>query len=282
MKNFKHLETIKAINEQIDSLDKEICSLLAMPVGRGTLVQVRKELINEGNKLKANLEELAKKFASLQEEYDEQQARQVSTDGSATEQESEETLQKQLSQEMENIQQLQAKIHEHNEQINELMEKQGQKKIENSSQSQLSAEEMYEIGKENYKKENYSEAVKWYRKAAEQGYAIAQTDLADMYVIGKGVSQDDSEAVKWYRKAAEQGYAIAQFNLAKRYHFGEGVPKDASEAVKWLRKAAEQGNASAQNNLLDVSKWKRRSTRLCRSGKMVSESRRTRRCSGTI
>ena len=184
MKNFKHLETIEGINEQIDSLDKEISSLLAMPVGRGTLVQVRKELVNEGNKLKANLEELAKKFASLQEEYDEQQARQVSTDSSATEQESVETLQKQLSQEMENVQQLQAKIHEHKELINELMEKQGQKKIENSCQSQLSAEEMCEIGKENYKKKNYSEAIKWYRKAAEQGYAAAQYKLDEMFFLG--------------------------------------------------------------------------------------------------
>ena len=212
MKNFKHLETIEGINEQIDSLDKEISSLLAMPVGRGTLIQVRKELINECNKLKANLEKLAKKFASLQEEYDEQQARQVSTDSSATEQESVETLQKQLSQELENVQQLQAKIHEHKELINELMEKKGQKKIENSCQSQLSAEELYEIGEENYKKENYSEAVKWFRKAAEQGYAIAQTDLADMCVIGKGISQDNSEAVKWYCKAATQGHARAQNN----------------------------------------------------------------------
>ena len=243
MKNFKHLETIEGINEQIDSLDKEISSLFAMPVGRGTLIPVRKELINECNKLKANLEELAKKFASLQEEYDEQQVRQVSTDSSATEQESVETLQKQLSQELENVQQLQAKIHEHKELINELMEKQGQKKIENSCQSQLSAEEMYEIGKENYKKKNYSEAVKWFRKAAEQGYAEAQTNLGDMYRKGKGVPQDDSEAIKWYLKATEQGHARAQNNLGVMYKNGYGISQDDSEAVKWFRKVAEQGYA---------------------------------------
>ena len=165
MKNFKHLETIKAINEQIDSLDKEICSLLAMPVGRGTLVQVRKELINEGNKLKANLEELAKKFASLQEEYDEQQARQVSTDGSATEQESEETLQKQLSQEMENAQQLRAQIHELDDQNNELVEILKEKEAQIAkgeaviASLQLTLEKqkkrnMKRVGKRKKKKEN--------------------------------------------------------------------------------------------------------------------------------
>ena len=34
-----------------------------------------------------------------------------------------------------------------------------------------------------------------------------------MYRNGQGVTQDNAEAVKWYRKAAEQGYAAAQFNL---------------------------------------------------------------------
>jgi TPR repeat protein len=55
-----------------------------------------------------------------------------------------------------------------------------------------------------------AEALKWWRKAAEQGDATAQTNLgfmydSFMYDIGRGVPQDDAEALKWYRKAAEQG-----------------------------------------------------------------------------
>ena len=83
MENFKHLDTIERIHEQIDSLDKEINSLksLAMPqIGKDALTQVRRELENEGNKLKTNLHELAKKLASLQMEYDERLTRQVSAD----------------------------------------------------------------------------------------------------------------------------------------------------------------------------------------------------------
>lgn len=34
-----------------------------------------------------------------------------------------------------------------------------------------------------------------------------------MYRDGRGVLQSDTEAVKWYRKAAEQGDADAQNNL---------------------------------------------------------------------
>ena len=54
------------------------------------------------------------------------------------------------------------------------------------------------------------EAVKWYRKAAEQGNATAQTFLGGCYANGRGVSEDMAEAVKWWRRAAGQGHAQAK------------------------------------------------------------------------
>ena len=97
--------------------------------------------------------------------------------------------------------------------------------------------------------QDYTEAVKWYRKAAEQGNATAQNNLGNRYYYGEGVTQDYAEAVKWYRKAAEQGNAQAQCNLGYCYSNGEGVTQDYAEAVKWYRKAVEQGHVIAQNNL---------------------------------
>ena len=47
-----------------------------------------------------------------------------------------------------------------------------------------------------------------------------------MYALGEGVPENDTEAVKWFRKAAEQGYADAQYYLGDVYYFGEGVPLD--------------------------------------------------------
>ena len=78
---------------------------------------------------------------------------------------------------------------------------------------------------------------------------MAQDHLGNMYYWGNGVSQDYSEAVKWYRKAAEQGDAEAQNNLGQMYRNGYGVSKDYSEAIKWYRKAARQGNETAKKNL---------------------------------
>ena len=70
-----------------------------------------------------------------------------------------------------------------------------------------------------------------------------------MYANGDGVREDDVEAVRWYRKAAEQGLAQAQYNLGVMYANGDGVREDDVEAVRWFRKAAEQGLAHAQEAL---------------------------------
>ena len=108
----------------------------------------------------------------------------------------------------------------------------------------------FEKGLRYYDNGNYTEAVKWFRKAAERGDADAQFMLGTFYENGEGVSQDYQEAVKWYRKAAEQGNADAQFLLGGLYATGQGVPQDDAEAVKWLRKAAEQGHAEAELMLI--------------------------------
>ncbi len=95
-------------------------------------------------------------------------------------------------------------------------------------------------GLEHYRNRNYSEAVKYFRKAAEQGYAESQTLLGLCYSDGTGVKQDFSEAVKWFRRAAEQGNPEAQFALGAHYLEGKGVREDINEGLKWIRKAAEQ------------------------------------------
>ena len=45
---------------------------------------------------------------------------------------------------------------------------------------------------------------------ADQGHAAAQFNLGIMYDNGEGVPENDAEAVKWYRKAADQGHSDAQ------------------------------------------------------------------------
>jgi TPR repeat protein len=63
------------------------------------------------------------------------------------------------------------------------------------------------------------------------------------------VPQDYLQAVKWYRAAAEQEIAPAQCNLGLCYQTGRGVEKNTAEAVKWFLKAARAGDKTAQHNL---------------------------------
>jgi hypothetical protein len=86
--------------------------------------------------------------------------------------------------------------------------------------------------------QDYAEAMKWYRKSAEQGDASAQVNIALMFDAGEGVPQDHTMAAKWFRKAADQGDAQAQYNLALMYDKGQGVPQDYILAHMWLNLSA--------------------------------------------
>jgi uncharacterized protein len=63
------------------------------------------------------------------------------------------------------------------------------------------------------------------------------------------VPQDDREAVRFYKLAADQGFAMAQYNLALMYQDGRGVPKDDREALHLFKLAARGGDEYAQNAL---------------------------------
>ena len=63
-----------------------------------------------------------------------------------------------------------------------------------------------------------------------------------MYANGTGVEKDDAEAVRWYRKAADKGEALAMSNLGRMYDQGSGVAKDPRQAAEWVFKAVKAGN----------------------------------------
>ena len=84
---------------------------------------------------------------------------------------------------------------------------------------------------------------------AENGDKYACACLGWMYKYGKGVTLNHSRAVKWFRRAAEQGYACAQWYLGVIYGRQYSLNKNYFKALEWYRKAAEQGHADAQLSL---------------------------------
>lgn len=92
---------------------------------------------------------------------------------------------------------------------------------------------------------NQQVAVKWYKKAAETGFKVAQFNLGLSYQKGQGVSKDLNEAIKWFRQSAEQGYAAAELKMAYLTVTGTGIKQDFKQAMKWYRLAAEHGKINA-------------------------------------
>ena len=111
-----------------------------------------------------------------------------------------------------------------------------------------------------------SEAVRWWRMAAEEGYAPAQFNLACAYRLGEGVRMDTAETVKWYRKAFDQGLGNAGINLALMYANGEGVTQDYVEAYRLLSLAAKRSRSAA------VSRRRELETRM--TAEQVAEAKR--------
>src|SRR5439155_1122252 len=86
------------------------------------------------------------------------------------------------------------------------------------------------------------------RAKAEKGDAQSQCELGEVFDLSRlGMAKDDAEAVKWYRKAAEQNNAPAQYDLGVCYYYGQGVAKDYVEGYKWWLLAAAQGDEDAKN-----------------------------------
>ena len=87
------------------------------------------------------------------------------------------------------------------------------------------------------------------RVLAEQDDPAAQATLGDRYLEGRGVSQDNAEALRWFRRAAEQGHAHGLFRLGWMYDGGRSVPHNDSEARRFYVMAATLGHGDAHFNL---------------------------------
>lgn len=61
-----------------------------------------------------------------------------------------------------------------------------------------------------YSRGDYETAIRLFRPLAEEGNAGAQANLGFMYQDRYGMPQDDKQATAWFRKAADQDNARAQ------------------------------------------------------------------------
>ena len=127
----------------------------------------------------------------------------------------------------------------------------------NSMLNNLSAQESNKIALAYMGTKDYEQAVKWFRKAADQGVDEAQYNLGLCYYAGLGVTQNYTSAVEYFRKAAEQGNVKSITYLGNCYEKGLGVKANFRKAVSYYQQAADNGYAEAQYQLglCYVGRW---------------------------
>jgi TPR repeat protein len=92
---------------------------------------------------------------------------------------------------------------------------------------------------------DFRQAAVYFRKAADDGYAPAQYNLALLCASGQGVDTNRAEALHLFLLAASRGAPRAMHAAGAALFLGRGVEADQSTAIAWFSKAAEAGDARA-------------------------------------
>lgn len=92
-------------------------------------------------------------------------------------------------------------------------------------------------GIQEFRNQDYAEALPLLKESAHGGSAEAQCLLGNIYQLGLGgIGIDETEAIRWYYRSANQGYSVATNNLA-----GMVWPMSREAASALYQLARQQG-----------------------------------------
>lgn len=96
-----------------------------------------------------------------------------------------------------------------------------------------------------------SEAARWYRLSAEQGFAPAEYALGQILMVFTEYAHEPYEAERWLLSAAKQGNDRAGLYLVEAVSLDADKPdyKTAPEVLRWIQRRADSGDADAQRLL---------------------------------
>lgn len=100
----------------------------------------------------------------------------------------------------------------------------------------------------DHKKDNRN-ALRYYQLAAEQDDAGSITNLAMMYNLCVDLKQLPERSHVLFMRAAQKDVPFAQYEVGYDYEFGNGIEKNLQEAVKWYTTSANKGYKHAQYRL---------------------------------
>jgi hypothetical protein len=76
---------------------------------------------------------------------------------------------------------------------------------------------------------------------ANGGDRFAQISLGRIYEVGQDIKADGGQALEWYKRAHQSGYALAALSIASLYAFGNLLPRDLAEAARWVDQYQQLG-----------------------------------------
>lgn len=100
---------------------------------------------------------------------------------------------------------------------------------------------------------NEAEATIYIRNAAEAGNPDAQNMLGTIEEKGVGVRTDKTPVEQWFRKAALQGHAKAQSNLGRMLWADPAGGEKRVDALAWFMISNSQGEITAKKLLEDYT-----------------------------
>lgn len=102
------------------------------------------------------------------------------------------------------------------------------------------ADAWYYLGKLEERSFRYESAVQNYETGMDQGSALAEVALGEMYRQGHGVLQDVNKARELYEEALDAGCVEANFGMGQLAQKGlAGFDTDAKEALEYYEDSAE-------------------------------------------
>ncbi|GEM_PF-4414404 len=86
------------------------------------------------------------------------------------------------------------------------------------------------------------------QRKAKAGDPEAQYSLGNYYI-----QRGDSQAITWWKRAAEQDHPAALYNLGVAHWRGEAAKQDRVMAIEYLRLSAQQGHQGAQRMIAQIT-----------------------------
>jgi TPR repeat protein len=114
---------------------------------------------------------------------------------------------------------------------------------------------LYTVGRWLELQNRQSEAIDYFRRAAEKDFVLAQDRFGEILASGAIDREDFESAFRLFKAAANCGLPSAMFNVACCYRDGKGVAKNLTAAQELFHWLAIQANMPQAQNALAMCYW---------------------------